>query len=293
MPEDKAELLAVLAADPDQMIREIASGVFVTLPMSSVVAAIARPEAPLQLFAYCAAELGYRPGIADALANNPQCPADLLRPAARYLTTSAVQTLVEDLDRLSTSPGLAALLMLTPSLTAEQRQMLEEIQQDHFLSDDLFAQIGDEIEPDQNKRQTLLQKLSHMRVAERVQLALKGNREDRMVLIRDPCKVVQRAVLQSARISDTEVEGFAAMASLTDEILRLIATNRKFRRDYTVTRNLINNPKTPLDIALHLLPAINPVDLKSLSTNKNVADTLRNSALRLVRVRTQQRGGSN
>jgi len=285
-------LLAVLAADPDQMIREIASGVFVTLPMSSVVAAIARPEAPLQLFAYCAAELGERPGIADALANNTHCPADLLRPAARYLTTSAVQTLVEDLDRLSTSPGLAALLMMTPSLTAEQRQMMEEIQQDHFLSDELFAQIGDEVEPDQAKRQTLLQKLARMHVAERVQLALKGNREDRMVLIRDPCKVVQRAVLQSARITDTEVEGFAAMASLTDEILRLIAGNRKFRKDYTVTRNLINNPKTPLDVSLHLLPTINPVDLKSLSTNKNVADTLRNSALRLVRIRAKPRNDS-
>src|SRR6476646_1615049 len=120
-----------------------------------------------------------------------------------------------------------------------------------------------------------------MRVVVRVQVGLKGNREERMALIRDPCKVVQRAVLTSSRLTDREVETFAAMASLSDEVLRMIAMNRKFQRNYAVVRNLMNNPKTPLDLSLHMLPSITAPDLKKLASNKNISDPLRTAAMRL------------
>ncbi len=77
------------------------------------------------------------------------------------------------------------------------------------------------------------------------------------------------------------------MATLTDEILRLIAGNRKFKKNYNVIRNLLNNPKTPLDVSLHLLPIINPVDLKKLCGNKNIPETLRTTANKLQRTRAE------
>lgn len=77
------------------------------------------------------------------------------------------------------------------------------------------------------------------------------------------------------------------MTSLTDEILRLIAGNRKFRKNYAVVRNLLNNPKTPLDVSLHMLPMINSIDLKRLTSNKNVPETLRATALKLQRTRAE------
>jgi hypothetical protein len=131
-----------------------------------------------------------------------------------------------------------------------------------------------------------------LRVVERVQMAMKGTREARGVLIRDNCKVVQRAVLLSPQLTAREVESFAGMTSLTDETLRLIASLRKFQKNYTVTKALINNPKTPLQVSLHLLPIITPQDLKILTTNKNVPDTLRASANRLQRQRSSQRQSS-
>jgi len=94
-------------------------------------------------------------------------------------------------------------------------------------------------------------------------------------------------VLQSPRLTDQEVEAFAAMSSLTDEILRLIAGNRKFRKKYTVVRNLLNNPKTPLDVSLHLLPMINAIDLKKLACNKNIPETLRTTSGKLLRTRAE------
>ena len=291
-PEDRIELLAILAADPDENVRQNAAAALLTQPLPNVIAALARTDAAPEMFAYCAAEFPRRPGVADALARNPTCPIEVLRPIVRYLSVTAVQDLFEDLDRMSTSPALVAALIESTVVSAEQRAQLVELQRQDLESVDAFWEAAELAEPDAAKRQTLLQKISHLRVVERVQLAMKGTREARTLLIRDSCRVVQRAVLQSPQLTGREVEGFAAMTSLSDETLRLIANNKKFRKNYTVTRALINNPKTPLEISLHLLPSITPQDLKLLTTNKNIPDTLRTSALRLQRKRSDDRKDS-
>ncbi len=279
-PEERIELLAVLAADADELIAERAAGALLSQPESAFPAALARTDAAPQLFEFCAKYLIDRPGIAGALANNPNCPQELLAATVPHMTTAVLQGLMADLDRLSSTPALAAALATSPFLVAEQRLQLQELLQEESDPAALEEAVA-AAEPDVVKRQSLLQRLAHMRVPERVQLALKGNREERMTLIRDPCKVVQRAVLQSPRITDREVEAFAAMANLNDEVLRLIAMSRKFMKNYTVMRNLMNNPKSPLDITLHLLPSLNEHDLKLLTTNKNIPETLRTSANRL------------
>jgi hypothetical protein len=152
-----------------------------------------------------------------------------------------------------------------------------------------LAEAALEAEPDLGKRQTLLQRLAVMTVSQRVQFAIKGGSEARRTLIRDSNKVVQRAVLQSPRLTDQEVEAFASMSSLTDEILRIIAKNRNFRKNYVVVRNLMNNPKTPLDVSLHMLPILNALDLKRLCTNKNIPETLRSTANKLQLQRLQNK----
>jgi hypothetical protein len=273
----------------DSAVRVKAAGVLSTQPLKNVLAALARPGAAPEMFAYCAAEFPRRPGVADALAQNSTCPVETLRPVVRYLSVTAVQELFEDLDRLSTSPVLVAELIASAVVNAEQRAQLVELQRAEPEPIEAFVDALEAAEPDVAKRETLLQKLSRLRVVERVQLALKGGRGERLLLIRDPCKVVQRAVLQSPQLSEQEVESFANMASLTDETLRLIANNRKFRKNYAILRGLMFNPKTPLEVTLHLLPHVKPLDLKFLSTNKNVADTLRTAATRLQRQRSVQR----
>lgn len=270
-------------------MREKAAAALLTQPLKTVLAALVRQGAAPEMFAYCAAEFSKRPGVADALAQNPTCPMEVLRPVIRYLSVNAIQELFEDLDRLSTSPHLVAELMASAVITAEQRAQLAELQRAEPDPVENLAKALEESEPDKAKRETLLQKLARMRVVERVQMALKGGREERMLLIRDSCKVVQRAVLQSPLLSEQEVESFANMASLTDETLRLIAGNRKFRKNYGITKALVFNPKSPLEITLHLLPHVKPQDLKFLAISKNVPETLRTAALRLQRQRSTQR----
>ena len=286
---DRAEILAVLAGDPDEMIASRASEAILSVPAESFVVAIHRENAMPALFAYASRNLADKPGICDALVQNRNCAAEHLVHVARHLSSVATQALIEDLDRVSASPALAAALEHSPSLTPEQKNHLRELHgPGHPIDEAALADAAAAAEPDAERRQTLIQRIAKMTVAQRVQYAIKGGSDARRTLIRDANKVVQRAVLQSPRLTDQEVEAFASMSSLTDEVLRLIAGNRVFRKNYVVVRNLINNPKTPLDVTLHMLPMLNPQDLKRLTTNKNVPETLRTTAFKLQRTRAEQ-----
>lgn len=287
-PADHAEILAVLTHDADEMVSSRAQDAILSAPLESFVEALKREHALPALFAYAARNLADKPGVCDAMVQNKNCPAEHLVPLVRHLSTLGIQSLMEELDRISESPALASALEHTSSVTVEQKSQLHELHGPENLIDEAaLAEAAAAAESDVARRQTLIQRLAKMTVAQRVQFAMKGGSEARRTLIRDNNKVVQRAVLQSPRLTDQEVEAFAAMSSLTDEILRLIAGNRAFRKNYSVVRNLINNPKTPLDVSMHMLPMLNAVDLKRLTSNKNVPETLRTTALKLQRTRAE------
>jgi hypothetical protein len=285
-PADRAEILTVLANDPDEVVGTRAQDVLLSQSAESFVLAIQREQALPSLFKYAAQNLADKPGIAEALLKNRNCPAALLIQAVPHLSAAQTQSLAEDLERVSESPALASALERSSALSPEQKNILRDLHGPETAQDEAaLADAAAIAEPDPVRRVTLLQKVAKMNVAQRVQFAVKGGSEARRTLIRDSNKVVQRAVLQSPKLTDQEVEAFAAMSSLTDEILRLIATNRNFRKNYTVVRNLLNNAKTPLDVSLHLLPTANAIDLKKLTTNKNVPETLRTTAQKLQRTR--------
>jgi hypothetical protein len=287
-PADRAEILTVLAGDVDEMVASRAQDALLSQPVESFVEALKREQALPALYAYAAKNLADKPGVCDAMVQNKNCSAEHLVPIVRHLSTLGIQALMEELDRISESPALAAALEHSTSLTVDQKNQLHELHgPDNLIDEAALAEAAAAAESDLARRQTLIQRLAKMTVAQRVQFAMKGGSEARRTLIRDNNKVVQRAVLQSPRLTDQEVEAFAAMSSLTDEVLRLIAGNRTFRKNYSVIRNLVNNPKTPIDVTLHMLPMLNAIDLKRLTSNKNVPETLRTTAIKLQRTRTE------
>jgi hypothetical protein len=143
---------------------------------------------------------------------------------------------------------------------------------------------------DQKKQITVLQRLSRMNASERVKTAFTGGREERSILIRDGAKIVQNAVLSSPKLSDPEVESFAAAKNVSENVLREIARSRKFMKNYNVVRNMVNNAKCPLDLSLTLIKNLLVYDLKSLKTNKSVPETIRNVAGKLYRQKTNPGG---
>lgn len=133
------------------------------------------------------------------------------------------------------------------------------------------------------KATTVLQKTQRMSVVQKVKAALIGTQEERLILVRDTNKLVARAVMQSPKLSEHEVESFASMKDICDEALRLIAQNRRYMKLYAVVRALVNNPRTPIDIGLQLLKRTHDQDLKYLAFNRNISDVIRRGAEKMVR----------
>jgi hypothetical protein len=130
--------------------------------------------------------------------------------------------------------------------------------------------------------QSTLTRITSMTVAQRIGLAMKGSREERAILIRDPNKIVAVAVLSSPKMTENEIEGVAKMASISEEILRIIANNRAWTKRYSIIVALARNPKTPVAISMNLLGRLSERDLRAISTDKNVPEALRITARQKV-----------
>jgi len=142
--------------------------------------------------------------------------------------------------------------------------------------------------PAEPKRENTLQKINHLDVKGRIQLALKGNKEERSILIRDGTKVVALAVLEAPKLSDGEVEKFASQKNVLEAVLRQIPLKRRFMKNYIVVRNLVANPRTPLDLSLGLMKNLLTQDLKNLSNNKEVSDTIRKLATKMFKQKLEE-----
>jgi hypothetical protein len=127
-----------------------------------------------------------------------------------------------------------------------------------------------------------LQKLAAMNVAQRMGRAMKGSREERAILIRDPNKIVSAAVLSSPKLTETEVESMAKMANVSEDVLRIIANTRAWAKNYQVILALSKNPKTPVAVSMNLLSRLNESDLRKISTDRNVPDVLRVTARKKI-----------
>jgi hypothetical protein len=158
------------------------------------------------------------------------------------------------------------------------------------------SEIPPEGEPDPNQeyfdeealqRTDAFQKIQRLNVAERNLLAMKGNGEERAILIRDTARVVSQAVLKNPRLSETEIVRFAGMRSIHEDVLRSIASNREWTKGYAVALALVRNPKTPAGLSVQFLARIGTRDLKICAGDKNIPEMVRRQARNLFIIRTQ------
>jgi len=250
---DKIEILVFLAKDKDETICTTALNTLLAWNASELVQVISNPATPVGILEFVAYHMTIgRKELIDALLGNAALPNDL-----------------------------RDLVKVTSALEEETTPVAAEA-----AAEPAEGAPGEE-QPKEKERVTLLQRIGRMSAAEKIKTALTGNQEERLVLIRDSNKIVARAVLQSPKLTDQEIENIASMKSVTEEVLRLIATSRKFLKSYGVVRQLINNPRLPIDIGLHLLNRLNDRDLKGLMLNKNVAEVVRGMAMKAVKAKEE------
>ncbi len=245
-----------MADDDDHRIGETALKTLQAIKSEELLPVLSSSNSPAAVLDFAANQLIFgRKEVAEALLANPALP----EPLRDWINQA--QTFERE-----------AALVATPPAEAPAQPAAPPVPEADSPPDD-----------EKKERVTLLQRVARMTSAEKIKTALTGNQEERLLLIRDSNKVVARAVLQSPKVSDMEIENIAGMKNVTEEVLRLIAMSRKFMKSYNVMRSLINNPRTPIDVGLPMLGRLNERDLKGLTLNKNVAEVLRSMATKLIK----------
>ena len=147
-------------------------------------------------------------------------------------------------------------------------------------SDDPLIDVVETTPPatEEDGNVSIAERLAMMSVLEKMKAAMRGTREERAILVRDPNRLVAAAVLSSPKLTGQEVEAIAKMANVGEEVLRVIGTNRSWTKSYGVVAGLVRNPKTPVAIALNLLQRVHDRDVKLLALDRNIPEPVRMAA---------------
>jgi hypothetical protein len=251
--QEKIKILVFLAVDGDEESRNSAFHTLESWPREELQQVLSNPSTPVAVLEFVAYNLAPgRKELGDALLRNPSLPGQL----GEWIENTAALFAEAESSESSEAPA-----------------PLQSADEDGSSSREEGPQ----------KKASVLQRIHSMSAVQKIKAALTGSQEERMILVRDPNKLVARAVLQSFRLSDHEVENFASLKDVNEEVLRRIVLSRKFMKSYAVVRALVNNPRTPIDAGLPLLHHINDRDLKGLVLNRNVSDVIRTTANKVLK----------
>jgi hypothetical protein len=265
------------------------------------------------------AEASDDPGVLEPIIRHPETSDAVLIRLAREAAGAVQEALVVNQKRLLANPELIAALESNPHLTPESRRLLAEMREEFFekvarrqvaqeeavadearaleaeqesaaaeaadaeLSAQVAADEDEELTPE--RRMALHQRLAYMTVAQRIDAATKGTREERRVLITSVLKPVWEAVLKSPFLTDVELEAFAAMRNVDEEVYRRMAAKSDWVRKYGVVLALIRNPKVPPEVGMSLVKFLRLRDLKAVMNDRNLPEPVRIVARKLYIVK--------
>lgn len=205
----------------------------------------------LSLFDEIARKNTHRPEILSFLLTHSRTPQD-----TRQFVASTLQLPVPSSTELQKTAG------------AGREKLSEEDQEDHRVK-------------------SLYLSIQRLKVGEKIQLALRGSREIRTLLLRDTNQEVVKTVLENPKITDSEIELISKQKTTADEVLRTIAKKREWLRNYSINFALATNPKTPPPIAIKCISKLRIKDLSSLEKNRNIPEAVRAAVKKMLSVKRQ------
>lgn len=259
---ERLELIALNPAASDETIAHLA-----TLPHKRIVDIVSNNQ---QRMLRC-------PEIVEALGNNPLTGRAVIDRILSFLGLQRPEAEVpEESDGEEASPLSAEALS-----DAEAEEALRA-----FLGDDAgaFARelVDDDAELEEDQRANLYALIQTMTVMEKIKLARMGNKEARGLLVRDRNKIVAAAAMRSPKVTEQEVVSFAKARNVSDEVLRIIASNREWTRNYQVKLALATNPKCPQSWAMKFLNYLQDRDLRGIMRSKDVPSVVAHHARRIL-----------
>jgi hypothetical protein len=254
--DSQLELVALNAATDDDTIAFLAA-----MPFKRIIDIISHNQVRLMRSS----------AIVDALGANPLTGRAAIERILNFLGIDAV---AGD-DTFEEAPGddvsdEAAEAALKAILGADLGRFVQELVQE---SDD------DDVDLENSNLYSLVQ---NMTVMQKIKLARMGNKEARGLLVRDRNKIVALAAVSSPKMTVQEIAGISKARNVSDEVLRVIARNREWTRDYQVKHGLATNPKSPLTEAIKFVNYLQDRELRNLMRSKDVPTAIATHARRIL-----------
>jgi hypothetical protein len=183
-------------------------------------------------------------------------------------------TIIDEVESGKLDKAWAELPIPAESAESEEDQMDEQVLRER-LSKPILDEEGNEISL------SLTQRVMRLRTNQKIMLAMKGGKEERTLLIRESNRLIQVNVIRNGRITEGEVAYIAQMRTVNAEVLRIISQNREWMKKYAIAKNIVQNPRTPIAIALNHLKRMHEFDLKLMAIDRNLAEVLRREAKRM------------
>jgi hypothetical protein len=321
-PEDLLELWTELVADADESVRGAAEKSLGDFPAAELLPIVKSRDTPVGVLSWAVSKRA-EPELREAALQNHSLPDETIELLAPTLPQALAELVVINQTRLLRRTSLLQALESNAGLSNDQKRRLRELREtfrvgepeaaapapapaaapgapseepaaepepeivpagEIFMTEDeAIVRYLSEEERQQTEKVSAVQKIYRLNTAEKIITALKGSREERSILIRDPNRLVATAVLGSPRITEAEIESISGMKSVSDEILRQIGNHREWTKRYTVLNNLVRNPRTPTGIALSMVPRLNPRDIKGIAVDRNVPEPIRKMAQKFVK----------
>ena len=314
-PTDLLTALAFLCTNPDAEVRSAAVQTLRELPTVTVLSVVANPALHPRLLDLLARVRMADLELMDAVIAHPAVGASTLLLLAERGDGALLTCLARQRERLDAA--ILAALQANPHADQNLRAALGEPMEDaadrpevvideEGAEDEVFppavdgdsaeveevsdAQIAALLREAEAKGVSKYQLALELKVAERIKLAMTGDKEWRKILVKDPNKLVHGAVLRNGRVTEGEVLMVAKNRTSSDELVRLILLNRDWLKHYEIRKALVAHPKTPLAKALRFVSELSLRDLKELARSRNVANVIAVAARKEL-TRKMQRGG--
>jgi hypothetical protein len=318
-----------LREDPDESIRSDAENSLLQLTPEVVLEVLSDPACDPVVLRHFAVAAARDERLAEKVAFHDNADAATLTVLASEGNASVLDLVLTNQQRLLSTPGLVDKISMNPALRGDQRGKLLDLIDRFFRGEaaraaeaagqgaeaaetidaeqvaklldidvgELFAasEIMDAEEFAQSENpvvRSAYKRILTLNTAQKAILAMKGGREERIILVRDTNKVVALSVLKNPRMTEGEVESIAAMRNVSDEILRNVGVNREWSKNYAVVANLVRNPRTPPSVSTNFVSRLNNKDLKTLGGDRNVPEIIRRMAKRTFELRTQKAAAS-
>ncbi|HKQ61169.1 MAG TPA: HEAT repeat domain-containing protein, partial [Candidatus Polarisedimenticolaceae bacterium] len=310
-------LFVVLLADPDEGVRRTAEASLGALDSAAVRDVLADTDCAAEVLAHFAKRATREEPLAERIVFHPATPPAALITLAAGGSPAVIDLVLTNQERLLRQVGLLDRLMGNPALRPDQRgrilELLDRFSQPaaeeptsgtdgvdpaevaRLLEVDVGEllsaseiQDGEELAVHEDVAvRTAYQRIITLNTAQKAVLAMKGGREERLILVRDTNRIVAVGVLRNPRLTETEVAAIARMRNVSDEVLRSVGSNREWVKDYAVAAALVQNPRTPPGISTNFVNRLSTKDLKQVCGSRDVPELVRRMAKRTLEVRLQ------